>query len=239
MTSWAVDMEWEVLSHEESEEWHQKRVDSNDNTILLRERGEGVYRDRSRLVVATASYVGFLRKWLLSFWNLLDEEVAVAFPEKPDRAAQKRAQRMGRLPNDGDIVRVVRLRKIIDIDSKEPLDFPEIARRFNHRWRVRSHWRHLQRGLGLLDGTELLVDANWTWESRDGRDLNLRLTDEEGLRERVTIASVEGGIITLAWRPRLKQGYVEVERMAWVNEHSAGAQGGFLVERYDVVSVER
>jgi hypothetical protein len=119
------------------------------------------------------------------------------------------------------------------------MPLPEVAKRFTHRWRVKQFWRHLHRGMGLLEGDQLILDATWPWTRPDGGDVHLRLTDEEGRWERVTIKSAVGGIITLQWKPNLKQGFVEVDRLALVREHTRGAQDGMLIERYDVVSVER
>jgi hypothetical protein len=132
-------------------------------------------------------------------------------------------------------------------DREKPYPLDSLARHYAHRWPVRQFWRHLQRGMGLLDGTELILDEEWPWVSRDGRPLTLRITDAQGLRERVEIEEVvggqgkdnRGGILKLRWAPRVAQGYVEVERLAYIPEHTAGLAGGFVVERYDVVSVER
>jgi hypothetical protein len=250
MSGWSVDSQWEQIDMESERGLRMQEEYAEGQGVrqyLKLESGEPFNEDNefhldtanNEVIVSNPAYIAYLRKWLLAFWRLLDEEVAVARPEKVDRAASKRAQRLGRVPNDGDVVRVVRLRKIVDIDSGEPMPFPEVARRFSYRWRVKPFWRHLQRGMGLLDGDELILDATWPWERKDGGPVHVRLTDEVGMRERVTVESAVGGIIKLAWKPNLLTGWVEVERTFPVREHTRGAKDGMLIERYDVVSVER
>lgn len=190
--------------------------------------------------VMAAVHVARLRSWVRALWKLLDEEVAVAERER-DAHVGRRARRMGRLPRlDGDVVRVVRLRKYVDAETGEPLTIPQLARRFTHRWWVRAHWRHLGRGDGYLDGDQLLLNSDLNWEpGRDQAEVHLNLIDADGRQERVTIATITEGLATLTWPPRLVQGVVEVERLARVREHTSGAEFGLVIERYDVVSVER
>jgi hypothetical protein len=210
-TGWAVDAAWEAAE------------DGAQGTIL------------PGGTVRASAHVARYRAFLKALWRLLDEEIA-QMDNYRDKAAARRAQRLGRIPGDGDVVRVVRLRKISwaeDPDRRVPL--PELVRAFTHRWWRRAHWRHLQRGMGVLEGDTILLDTAYRWAA----DVHLRLTDAAGRRERATIAHVTDGVATLAWTPNLAQGMVEVERLAHVREHTAGAEFGFLVERYDVHVLER
>lgn len=211
MMGWAVDAEWEA-------------TDDDRGSVS----SEGV--------VGAAEHVARLRRYVKALWRLLDEQVVQAVIER-DGPTSRRARRAGRIPNDGDVVRVLRLRRIGVHPSGRPMSTEEMAAKFSYRWRVRAHWRHLERGEATLDGDQLQLSTEHRWTA----EVLLRLTDANGRRERVKIASVDPDtcVATLAWSPRLVAGAVRVERLAHVREHTSGAADGWLVERFDVVSVER
>jgi hypothetical protein len=223
-TGWAVDAEWESAA------------DGIEAGPAILPTG------RIRASVHVARYRAFVK----ALWRLLDEEIAVIDLER-NHAAARRAQRLGRIPNDGDVVRIVRLRKVGWHDGEQrEMTMTEMGERlFSHRWWRRAHWRHLNRGTALLEGATILLPDTYT--SADGHlrqarwedGVQLRLTDAFGRRERITVTTVAGGIGTLQWAPMLAQGMVEVERLANVREHTAGAEDGWLVERYDVHVLER
>ncbi len=183
-----------------------------------------------------ALHTGNMRRFLLAYWQLLEEQV-VAVERKYDRPAAKRAQRIRKLM-DGDVVHVARLRRLYDERTGEEMTHQRLVERFTHRWRVRSHWRHYDRGQGLLEDHRVLLDHAFKWP-RDG--VVLRLTDPTtGLQEKVRAVTIENDVATLQWAPtRIKEGVVEIERVGWIKGHASGAHGGPLVERYDVISVER
>lgn len=229
-TSWAVDTTWESLT-DLAGLAQAGGAPNNFDTVAKLNNGFVDKDDHVHLM----PHVTFVRKWLVAYWHLLDEEIAVVKSEKVPRPAQKRALRLGRIPDDGDKVRVIRLRRVVDIDNQEPVPMEDMAKMWSHQWTVRPHWRHLYRGQGILGGVHLLLDDARAKYLQAGHVL--RLTDIDGRRERVEIAESDNGLVTLKWAPLVYNGEVEVERLSYVREHRKGE--GFHVERYDVISVER
>ena len=214
-SAWAVDVVWERQSEEEAE------------TL------EGI---KTANPLMTVPWVADTRKLLKAVWRLLDQEIVVAEPAKIGRAGERRSKR-ARPRMDGDAVNILRLRRIVDINTHEKIDVPTLAQRLapKHAHRVRGHWRHLYRGDGLIDndGRTILLDNQYHWKDCP----SLRLTDSSGVQERVTIRSYDhNGLALLQWETHLR-GLVEVERLANIPNHIRGL--GLLIERYDVIDLSR
>lgn len=217
-SAWAVDLKWEAATSIEEIEEVERGVAADELNPMK-----------------TVPWLAKVRKLLKAIWRLLDQEIIAVEPARLARAAVRRSKRM-RPRMDGDAVNVIHLRRIVDLHTHEPLPLPDLAERLTttHSWRVRSHWRHLQRGDGIVseDGSKILLDDAYHWRDCPA----LRITNTFGHQERLRIKSYDNGWATLQWESHLR-GMVEVERLALVGGYVKGI--GLLIERYDVVDFSR
>lgn len=85
------------------------------------------------------------RKILLTTFNLLMDELVRVAKERPARGAVRRASRVLKSPDYGD-VNVVELRKVrlVGYEPPDPDDEADPVH-WTHRWIVRGHWRTIHR----------------------------------------------------------------------------------------------
>ncbi len=89
--------------------------------------------------------ISYLRRWLLALWRLMWQEILHPDPFRVDRPAYKRAVRLMPQRHDGDVLRIIRLRKIDEtVDDWMP-DGGNAMRELRHGYVRRGHWRTLHR----------------------------------------------------------------------------------------------
>ena len=93
----------------------------------------------------TAPKVSYLRRWLLALWRLMWQEILHPDPFRLDRPAQKRAMRQFPHREVGDVLRVIRLRKIDETADEWSPDGGAEGRELSHGYWRRGHWRTLHR----------------------------------------------------------------------------------------------
>jgi hypothetical protein len=105
----------------------------------------------------TAPKVGWVRRWLLAYWRLLWQEILDPEPFHLDRAFRRRLQRVRPIPDSGDVLRVIRMRKVYDERDFIPGDREPTELAHGH-WR-RAHWRRIHRD--TIDERLVWVKGHW------------------------------------------------------------------------------
>lgn len=110
---------------------------------------------------ATISTISLIRRYLLAFFRLCWQRIAMVTGQRADRALFRRAQRIGLTAPDMGTIKVVLLRKPVQMhryeDDDEEVDRPK--REWTHRWIVSAHWRN-QWYPSLGDHRVILIQAH-------------------------------------------------------------------------------
>lgn len=93
----------------------------------------------------TSPKVSYVRRWLLALWRLMWQEILHPDPFHLDRPAFKRMVKLMPQKQDGDVLRIIRLRKIDETADEWLPSGGDAMRELSHGYWRRGHWRTLHR----------------------------------------------------------------------------------------------